>query len=162
MMGRTDKLFFILSYILIIPLIWIDRMTKTWAVASLKGKEPVVLIDKALELQYVENTGAAFGILKDSRIFFLIITFVILLAGTILYIRQFVKNKPHKLLPIVYLLIVSGAVGNLIDRWTNRYVIDFIYVSLIDFPVFNMADIYITVGCVLAVIYVILTGKRDA
>lgn len=145
---------------MIIPLLMLDRVTKGWAVASLQGKEPIVLINKVLELRYVENTGAAFGILKDSRIFFLVLTAVILVIATVFYIRYAAKGKLHALIPVIYLLLVSGAVGNAIDRYVHSYVIDFIYISAIDFPVFNVADIYITTACVLAVICVILTGKE--
>ena len=129
--------------LLIVPLILFDQLTKVLAVQTLGGGGRIVLLPGILELTYVQNRGAAFGILQNARIFFLLIT-----AAALLVIGYCLFRAPDgkKYIPmrVCLYLIAAGAVGNLIDRLFLSYVRDFIYFSLIDFPVFNVADIFIT------------------
>ena len=113
-----------LALLLIAALVSIDQWTKGMAVEHLKGSAAVPLIPGWLELKYSENRGAAFGLLQDGRIFFLIVT-------------------------------AAGAIGNLIDRLLNGFVVDFVYLSIINFPIFNLADIFVSWSAVLLIILMI-------
>ena len=138
--GISGKALFVVLTVL--PVMF-DQWTKILATRTLGGGEHIVLIPGVLELTYVENRGAAFGILQNARIFFFAITLAALIA--IFYIlHRMPEDSRYLPLRICLHLIAAGAVGNLIDRLVLSYVRDFIYFSLIDFPVFNMADIYIT------------------
>ena len=129
----------------------LDRYTKLLAKSHLKGNKPFVIIDKVLELIYTENRGAAFGIMQEKQLFFFIITAAVMLA--ILYvILRLPTDKRYNPLLIALSFVFSGAVGNLIDRVTNSYVIDFIYFMPINFPVFNVADIYVTLSAISLII----------
>lgn len=141
-------------------LIGIDLWTKFWAVARLKGSDPIVLIPGVLELDYLQNPGAAFGILRDQQWFFYIITVLMLTVIVIVYYKM-PKTKKYLPMHILLIFIVAGAVGNFIDRVKYRYVRDFIYVSLIDFPKFNVADSYITVSCILVFLMVLFVYKDN-
>ena len=138
----------------------LDRYTKLLAKSHLKGNKPFVIIDKVLELIYTENRGAAFGIMQEKQIFFFIITAAVMLA--ILYvILRLPTDKRYIPLLIALSFVFSGAVGNLIDRVTNSYVIDFIYFMPINFPVFNVADIYVTLSAISLIILFFFVYKED-
>lgn len=160
-MNKQMKLNYTLFLLIgVVILIALDQWTKQLAVNYLKGQAAIVLIPGVLELEYLQNTGAAFGILNNQQCFFYIIT-VILTAG-ILYI-YFKMPMTKKYLPghVVLIVITAGALGNFIDRVLYQYVIDFIYFSLIDFPKFNIADIYITVGCALVFTLILFIYKDE-
>lgn len=127
----------------IVLLIILDQITKIVAVHFLGGGQKVILIPGVLEFTLIHNNGAAFGILQNAMLFFFIIT-----AAALVMIFFILSRTPsaRRYLPMRLCLyfIAAGAVGNLIDRAVFSYVRDFIYFSLIDFPVFNVADIYIT------------------
>ena len=125
-------------------LVLFDQLTKFLAIRFLQGTKGIPLIKNVLELYYVENRGAAFGIMQNKQWFFLAITLVILGAVVWLALRIPDGNR-FRPLEICLVFITAGAVGNLIDRLFRHYVVDFIYFKLIDFPVFNVADIYVTV-----------------
>lgn len=135
---------------LIIVLIALDQITKYAAAAYLLESGPIVIIDNILELLYVENRGAAFGIMYGMRGFFLIIAPVIslLLYAVIIRLPSTRHFLPARLTLIA---VISGALGNFIDRLVNGYVVDFIYFMPVDFPVFNVADIYVTCSAFLLV-----------
>lgn len=137
------RIVLILDLLLLIVLILIDQVTKYLAIARLRGKAPYVLIDGVLELTYVENHGAAFGILQNAGILFVVIAFVMLFAIVFALLRT-PDRKRYSLFHLILTVLCAGACGNLIDRLNSAYVVDFIYVSLINFPVFNVADIYVT------------------
>ncbi len=141
-------------------LIAVDQITKKMALKHLYNNKPYVIVDNVLELTYVENRGAAFGILQNRQELFYILTIVVLLVICyLLYRIDDIKN--NLLYYIVLILIFSGAIGNFIDRLRNKYVIDFIYFKPINFPVFNFADIYITIACFLMIIYLIFENKKE-
>lgn len=149
-------LFFIISGILIL----IDQFTKRMAFEKLYQNEPVIILDNVLELVYVENRGAAFGILQNKQILFYILTvFVILII--LYYLHKINLNKKSIFLYSSLLFIFSGAIGNFVDRVRNKYVVDFIYFKPIDFPVFNFADICITVGSFILIISLLFIYKGD-
>ena len=141
-------------------LVIIDQLTKNIALNTLCDNEPIVLIDGILELTYVENRGAAFGILQNRLIFFCILT-VIVFFVIFTYLYKLKLNQHYLLIYFSLILIFSGAVGNFIDRLKNKYVVDFIYFKLIDFPVFNFADICITIGCTILILSLILVYKGE-
>lgn len=133
----------------------LDQLTKLLAAAHLKGRPEIPLIKNVLELRYLypENRGIAFGMFQGSTGFFAVVT--VILAAAIVY--AFVKiPKNSRFLPLMVtgILMMSGALGNFIDRVFRGYVIDFIYFSLIDFPVFNLADVYVVCSGILLVIFV--------
>lgn len=131
-----------------------DQLTKQLAVISLKGNSGTPIIKNVFKLFYLENHGAAFGIFQEQRVPLLIITVVVLA-----FIGYIFSRIPHesKFRPINWILVVlaAGAVGNMIDRIINGYVVDFLYFELINFPVFNVADCYVVIGAILAVILII-------
>ncbi len=145
----------VLYLAIIIALTAVDQFTKEAAVSHLMGAGPYVIIDNVLELLYVENRGAAFGMMNGMRPFFLILApavsiFVFLLLLGTPDERRFLPVK------ICFLGIIAGAIGNFIDRLRQGYVVDFIYFKPIDFPVFNVADICVTCSCILLMILFLL------
>ncbi len=126
-------------------LVLLDQVTKWAAQAFLKGQDAFPLLKGVFELYYLENRGSAFGLLQGKRVFFVIMAVFILIVVPYIY-AKIPLDKHFRYLHIVAILFLSGAVGNAIDRVFHGYVIDFFYFSLIDFPVFNVADIYVTVG----------------
>ena len=149
---------FLIIGILILTVL--DQWTKHLAVTYLKGQPDIILIPGVLELNYLENPGAAFGILENQQVFFYIIT-IVLLAGILTVFYRMPMTRKYLLGHIVLTVISAGAIGNFIDRVLYQYVIDFIYFSLIDFPKFNVADIYITVGCAFVFLLVMFVYKED-
>ena len=140
-------------------LIALDLWTKALAQNSLCGKEPIELIPGALELYYLQNTGAAFSLLENAQwLFILIAAVVTALIGAALV--RIPKTRRFLPLAVSLLFISSGAVGNLVDRIRLGYVRDFIYISLINFPVFNVADMYVTIATA-ALVFLVLFYYKD-
>ncbi|MGI5988903.1 MAG: signal peptidase II [Lachnospiraceae bacterium] len=147
---------------LIIPsalLIWLDQFTKMEAAARLSGGNSFVIIPGVLEFYYIENTGAAWGMLSGARTFFIILT-VIVIAAAVYVVLRIPDISRYKMLMTSAVFLISGGIGNLIDRVWLHYVRDFIYFSLIDFPVFNVADMCVT-ACVIALIIGIVFIYHD-
>lgn len=136
----------------------IDQVTKWLALVYLKEDGPVVLIDGVFQFRYLENRGAAFGMLQNRQYLFVAGAVIIFLIVAYLYGRL-----PHerKYIPlrICAVLVCAGAVGNMIDRIRLNYVIDFLYFNLIDFPIFNVADCYVVVACILFIILIFFYYK---
>lgn len=149
----------ILNALLVCLLVAADQFTKYLAQIHLKGHSQV-LIPGALELCYLENHGAAFGILKDREWFFIIATVLFLIALVFVYLRL-PEGASFRLHRFSMLLLAAGAAGNLIDRVRTGSVRDFIYFSLIDFPVFNVADICVTVGAGLLIVCILFFTKEE-
>ncbi len=144
--------------IILCLLIAADQLTKYAAVIFIKNS-PKELISGVLELYYLENTGAAFSILRNNVTFFTVVTFIVLIAIVYLYIRM-PDDRKYLPLRLILVFITAGAIGNLIDRIKFGYVRDFIYFSLIDFPVFNVADIYVTVSAFVLLFLMIFKYKE--
>ena len=123
-------------------LVFLDQFTKYLASSGLKGRPPVVLIPDVLELQYLENRGAAFGSLQGMQGVFWVLTLAFLAAAVYFYIR-IPKTRHYLPLTACCVVLAAGALGNFIDRVANQYVIDFIYFSVIDFPIL-MSRIFIS------------------
>ena len=139
-------------------LIAADLLTKL--TASKLGSREVVLIPGVLSLSYIENHGAAFGIMQGRQWLLIVISAVIIAAAVVFYIRR-IRDIQYRYLRVLIVFLVAGALGNMIDRIMLGYVRDFIYFKLIDFPVFNVADIYVTVSAVLILIWIILHGDPE-
>lgn len=132
-------------------LVSLDQLTKWLAVITLKNATAIELLPRVLGLSYVENHGAAFGILQGQRYLFLIITGLVMAA--LLALLLFGKFRKYRLFNISATLIVAGGLGNFIDRLIHGYVVDFIEFLFFDFPVFNVADCYVVVGSVLLLVF---------
>ena len=145
---------------LALVLIGLDQWTKVLAVKHLMGQEPFVIWNGVFELHYLENRGAAFGILQGQKVVFLICTAAVLAILAFYYNRMPVKKR-YLPMRIVGILLGAGAVGNLIDRMMQSYVVDFLYFKLIDFPIFNVADCYVTVGAILLAILILFVYKDE-
>lgn len=141
-------------------LVALDQWTKYLAVLHLKGKNPIAVWEGVFELHYLENQGAAFGILQGQKSIFLICTAVVM-ALLIFYYNRLPAGKRFFGLRLVGVLLTAGAVGNLIDRMRFSYVVDFLYFKLIDFPVFNVADCYVTVGAALLAVLILFVYKDE-
>ena len=148
---------FVISFILIL----VDQLTKLSAIHHLMGKDPLVLIDGVFELRYLENRGAAFGILQDKKLFFVIFTIIVLCLIIYVYLKRIPCEKKFIWMDLICILFVSGAVGNFIDRITKNYVVDFFYFKLINFPIFNVADIYVTVAAFAMIILGLFYYKEE-
>ncbi len=149
----------IMAIPIICLLIAIDQFTKYLA-TSLMETGPIALIDGVFELQYLENRGAAFGILQNKQWVFLVIGVVLIIFITVFFLRL-PKTKRFVALKICLIFIVAGAIGNMIDRVLLNYVIDFLYFSLINFPIFNVADIYVSCATVLLGVLILFYYKED-
>lgn len=141
-------------------LVLLDQATKLAAVSALKDGGPFVLIPGVFQLQYLENRGAAFGLLQNARIFFLAVTLIALAAVIYVLVRLPLKRR-YIVLRFLMVLIAAGAVGNMIDRVFLGFVRDFLYFSLIDFPIFNVADIYVTCATILLILLLLFYYKEE-
>lgn len=151
---------YVMAVILVIVAVLLDQYTKYLAVTHLKGNSAYVLIDNVFELTYLENRGAAFGLLQNRQIFFVCVAVLIFAFILYCYVR-IPKTKRYLPLRLCGVFIVAGAAGNLIDRIRLGYVVDFFYFRLIDFPVFNVADIYVTASFAVLLILIFFRYKEE-
>lgn len=159
-MNKTSKTkYYIISIVFLIILVALDQWTKYLAATHLIDNTRV-LIDGVFELYYLENRGSAFGMLQNKRFLLLGIGFVVL--GVIsVYFTKMPWTKKMNGLRILSLFIVAGGIGNMIDRFRLGYVIDFLYFKLINFPVFNVADIYVTCSVILLFIFILFFFQEE-
>ena len=138
--------------IISILLVLIDVLSKELIIRSLSLNESIILIKNFLKITYIKNTGAAFGILSNNILLLIGITIILVAYLT----KELVKSKSNVNI-ISYVLIISGAFGNLIDRVFRKYVIDFISFTLFgrEMAVFNIADTFITIGIFLLIFNII-------
>ena len=137
----------------VILLVSLDQITKYWAEGYLPNNGPVKLIKDVFHLEYLQNRGIAFGMFQGKFLFFVFTTIIILVMIGYIYYRM-PDTKRYRPLQFCTIFIAAGAIGNMIDRVVNNYVIDFFYFKLIDFPIFNVADIYVTVA--VSVLFILL------
>lgn len=129
----------------------LDRVTKIWALKSLYVNGDVVIIKNIFAFSYLENRGAAFGIFQNKVMLLSIVTSIVVLA----MIFYLIKYRPKAtFLRLSIAMIITGAIGNLIDRFVYKFVVDFIlvhYKTIYYFPTFNVADMFVVIGtCLLA------------
>ena len=152
------------SLILVGLLVLLDQWTKHLAVSHLMNKSDIILIPNVLQLHYLENTGAAFSMLEGKQTFFAVATPILLILLLIILFRM-PREKKYLYLDyiIIFLFSIKCLVNKFcnIDRVINNYVVDFIYFSLINFPVFNIADCYVTVSMILLLILILFYYKDE-
>lgn len=149
----------IASILFVILLVVLDQASKIY-LTLVNKTSPIDLevIRGFFRITYTCNDGAAFSILKGKRVFFIIITIIVVF----LIVYYLLKNKVYWVEKYSLLLIISGAVGNLIDRIMYGYVIDFLDFIIFgyDFPVFNIADSFITIGAIGLIISILFLNKE--
>ncbi len=157
----TKKLLRLLMELVCIGiLIFLDQITKIWAVATLKEGRIIDLIPGVLQFNYLENQGAAFGILQNQQTFFVTAgAIILLLVMYVLFVTP--HERKYNILNVLLVLIASGAVGNMIDRVNLGYVVDFIYISAINFPIFNVADCYVTISTILLALVILFYYQEE-
>lgn len=152
-----------MAYLITVILIILgDQISKLAAIKYLKGKGPYVIIEDFFQLYYVENTGAAFGILKNGRVFFIIISILVIIFVT-LFMYRYLSTLTITM-RIALAMFLGGAIGNLIDRIRFGYVVDFLSFRLpwgYDFPVFNIADTFIVVSTILIMALIIFNKYEN-
>ncbi|MDC7295224.1 MULTISPECIES: signal peptidase II [unclassified Butyrivibrio] len=159
-MSKKKKIFLVVDVLLIVLLTFLDQFTKHLAVMHLQDKPPIKIINGVLELNFLKNSGAAFGMLQNQKVFFVLVaTLILLIIGYVLF--RIPDDKKYNILHILLAMIASGAAGNMIDRVKQDYVVDFIYFVLINFPIFNVADIYVTVSTFFFVILFLFYYKES-
>lgn len=149
-----------MKYFLIIILILAGDQISKWAITSnLSLSESIPLIENVLHITYIRNTGAAFSMFEGQATVLGIFTAVLVTAGLVfIYVK---RKSEDRLMMVAVSMIIGGGIGNLIDRAAYGYVVDFIDFRV--FPVFNVADICVTLGCALLIVYVLTSGgKKDA
>ena len=146
--------------IIAVILIIADRAMKIYAVSKLKDRPSVSVIKGILELSYLENTGAAFGLLKGQKYFFILVG-VVIICSIIYLVFKMPRKKKYNAAHIALALIAAGTIGNMSDRFIYGHVIDYIYFSIIRFPIFNLADFYVTVSTVMLLILLLFVYKED-
>ncbi len=167
----------VIEIALFFVLVAIDQVTKHFAVSYLKNDNSLTIIKDILEFEYLENFGAAFGSMQNMQWLFYIITALVLAVLIFVFVKNSLMSKRYSTFNdeifdikvfnnrifLNYLLsaLAAGAVGNLIDRIAHKYVIDFIYFKIIDFWVFNFADMCVTVAAILLIIYFLFVYKED-
>ena len=148
------------DFLVFAVLVIVDQITKYMAIDRLKGQPALKLIDGVFELQYLENRGAAFGMLRNGQVFFVFAAVVMMTAILFVLIKAPMEKK-YRPWHVFLVMIAAGGIGNMIDRLRLDYVVDFFYFSLIDFPIFNVADIYVTVGTALFLIMLLFFCKEE-
>ncbi|MCX7657923.1 MAG: signal peptidase II [Oscillospiraceae bacterium] len=149
----------------IILLIGVDQIIKLWALENLKDAAPIQFIKiggkEIINLSYVENRGAAFSILQDKLIFLIVITSIFVIAGIVLIITKKIKN-PWALASVS--LVIAGGLGNLIDRISRGFVVDYIEIKFFKFAIFNFADCCVVIGAIMLLMYTLISDKpkKDA
>lgn len=157
---KEKRSFFVSFFIGFVILVGLDRWTKGLAVKYLMGKSPVPVWDGVFEFHYLKNEGAAFGMLQGRQLFFFIIALVVL-CGILYLLWKMPLTKRYMPMAVCLMMVAAGAVGNMIDRITQGYVVDFLYFKLINFPIFNVADCYVTIAALLLVLLVFFYYKEE-
>ncbi len=155
-MNKHRKVMLLIDAVIIIVGIILDQITKYLATDKLKGQSAFVLIEGVFELDYLENTGSAFGMFQGQRWMLLVVGFVFMAVILFLMVRL-PEGKKFDVAHILLALVVAGGVGNMIDRFALGYVVDFFSFVLINYPIFNVADIYVvcaTIGLFIMFLFV--------
>ena len=159
-MNKKKKQLYGMDLVIVLCLTFLDQLTKHLAMIHLKDQPAIPLIKGVLELQYLENRGAAFGILQNQKVILLIVS--VLFIGVILFFLNKVPDTSrYMILHVLAAAVIAGGVGNMIDRFRQGYVVDFIYFSLIDFPIFNVADIYVVKATILVFVLLLFVYKDE-
>jgi signal peptidase II len=172
-----------LGLLVIAVLVAVDQFTKYLASALLTKNGPVVLLQGVFELRYLENQSAAFGFdlisflqsrlqiayfveHPDAFLTFKMGVFAVITIAVCIFLLGVLRcvpegNKRFRAMDCILVAFIAGAVGNCIDRIVHGYVVDFFYFRLIDFPIFNVADIYVTVSAFFLVLFGLFYYKEE-
>jgi len=145
-------------------LLALDLWLKSWAATNLQWQPSRDIIPGFLGLTYTRNTGAAFGLLANAEWGRWVLTiFKFVIMGGLLWVYYYLSKSPIQkrlwLIRIPVILIFAGGVGNLVDRMAFGYVRDMLEFLFINFPIFNLADIYVVVGCFLGMFVMLFVVK---
>ena len=155
---KIRKFFGPLVFVLLLAVL--DQVSKYLASTHLMFGEDVVVIRNILSFTYHENAGAAFGLFQGGRWFFLV--FAVIIIGIIAYYyNNLPEGKIYSFIRFSLILILAGAVGNSVDRLINGFVVDFLQFDFIDFPIFNVADIFVVCGTFLMAVMVLFFVKDE-
>lgn len=146
--------------IMLVILTLVDQFSKLFITRNFFVGEEREVIKNVFSIEYIRNTGAAWGMFPNGTIFFIIFSAIVCIGLLYLYF-QIPKDRKYKYFSFVIITLVSGAIGNLIDRCFRKYVVDFFYFKLIDFPVFNVADIYVTSAAIVLIILIMFYYKEE-
>ena len=160
-LSKKKKIFLIVDLIVLVLLVVLDRVTKILAINHLKEQPAISLIRGVLELNYLENHGAAFGMLQDQKVFLVLIAVLILfIIGYVIIMLP--DDNRYNIMHILLAMLAAGAIGNMIDRLLASYVVDFISFVIIHFPIFNVADIYVTLSTfILVILFLFFYREQD-
>ena len=150
---------YIIYSAVIIVGIFLDQLTKFLTSSFMELYESIPIIKDVIHITYIQNTGAAFGMMKDSRWVFMIVSTVMIIA---LSLYLYLGHAESRIYGISLAMIVSGGIGNMIDRIALGYVVDMIDFTLIDFAVFNGADSFVCVGAGLLILALILDIIKES
>lgn len=155
---KTNKFNYLIYLFIVVSLVSLDQYTKSIILNYFELYQSKTIIDGFFSLTYVQNFGAGFSIMQNARTTFLIITPICLVGFTYLFIKS-----NDKLSKTALLLMISGTIGNFIDRIVRVYVVDFLDFIIfgLDFPIFNVADIFLTIGVCLYII-ALIKEEKDA
>lgn len=136
----------------IILLVAFDQWSKSWVRFNLVDN-PMVLINNLIELNYQKNTGIAFSLLNNNAL-------VLTLVNSTIVVALIVGLISQKKLSWIFVFVIAGGIGNLIDRYTLGYVVDFINPLFVNFAVFNIADAYLNIGAGLMLIRIFILREK--
>lgn len=136
-------------FVLVSLLIILDQISKLWIVEHIALNEIKTVIPNIVSLTYLRNYGAAFSILQNQQWLFSLITIVVITAAIYYLIKQ---NNASLWMKLALILIISGGIGNFIDRLRLGYVVDMVHLDFINFAIFNVADSYLSIGVFLLVL----------
>ena len=151
----------IIGAVCAVILVLLDQLTKRLAVTHLMNQKPFIIWDGVFELRYLENRGSAFGMMQNKLAILIPLTVVVCIAILYIYLWRIPNNQRFRWLDVTAVLFLAGAVGNFIDRIAQGYVVDFVYFILIDFPIFNVADIYVVVAAFLLLALCLFYYKEE-
>lgn len=149
----------VITLLIIALFVAIDQLIKLLVIEHLKPIGSLPLIDGIIRLKYAENTGAAFGSFREKTFFLSIFTLILIIIG-IAYLL--LKKRKLDFEYVCITLIISGGLGNLIDRVFRGFVVDYIEPLFIDFAIFNFADILVTCSCIALAIWMIYDVYRES
>ena len=143
--------------LIIVVLLGIDQISKLLALKNLQDVSTIPIINNIFHLTYVENRGAAFGMLQNNQIIFVVIALIASIFG----IYYLCTKKIHIVGKIGIMLLISGALGNLIDRMRLGFVVDFLDFRIVWQYVFNIADVFVVVGTILLCIFILFFDNKE-
>ena len=155
-LSKKKKIFLLVDFLMIILLVLLDQFTKYLACEYLQDKPAFKIIDGILELNFLKNSGAAFGIGVDHRVVLLVLTVFALICAVWLLLFSEIKFSSK----VALAFVVGGGLGNLVDRMFRGFVVDYIDLRFLHFAVFNFADICVSLGSAV-LIFLILKPQKS-